>query len=150
MICELLPHMILEEGTHMLTTDELKDLAYLPGEIEYLDREINRLKCPTSLSMSPAQRKEYAAAVAELVGILQDRRQHCAGQLEKLRAFLDSIQDDFTRDLFRLKYEEHLEWLQIWNAILDSGLKYEPGSLRQICKRCLERYNRNEAGRKNE
>lgn len=133
----------------MVTTEDLKDLAYLPGEIAYLDREINRLKRPPSLSMSRTQRKDYAAAVAELIRLLQDRRQRCAGQLERLRVFLDSIQDDFTRDLFRLRYEKCMDWLPIWNAVLDSGLHYEPDSLRQICRRYLERYNRNEAGRKN-
>ena len=129
----------------MVTTDDLKDLAFLPGEIMYLDQEINRLKRPPSLSMSRTQRKDYAAAVAELIGLLQDRRQRCAGQLERLRVFLDSIQDSFTRDLFRLRYEMCMDWLQIWDAALDSGLQYEPDSLRQICKRYVERYNRNEA-----
>lgn len=129
----------------MVTTEDLKDLAYLPGEIAYLDREINRLKRPPSLSMSRTQRKDYAAAVAELIRLLQDRRQMCARQLDRLRVFLDGIEDDFTRDLFRLRYEDGKEWLQVWDRIADRGFHYEPDSLRQICKRYIERYNRNEA-----
>ena len=129
----------------MVTTDELKDLAFLPGEIMYLDREINRLKRPPSSSMSRTQRKDYAAAVGELIRLLQDRRQRCAGELERLRVFLDSIQDDFTRDLFRRRYEMGMNWLQIWNAALDSGLQYGPDSLRQRVKRYIDRYIRNEA-----
>ena len=133
----------------MVATEDLKDLAYLPGEIAYLDREINRLKRPPSLSMSRTQRKDYAAAVAELIRLLQDRRQRCAGQLERLRVFLDSIQDDFTRDLFRLRYEKCMNWRKICSIYCARGFWYEENSLRVMCGRCLERYNRNEAGRKN-
>lgn len=136
----------------MVTTDELKDLAYLPGEISYIDRQIKSLKCPPFLKdMRTAQREECTAALTELIELYQDRRQKCAAQLEKLRAFMDSIGDTFTRELFRLHYGCALEWRDVNIVITEKrGLWYEDSSLRQICRRYLERYNSNEQDQNDE
>lgn len=130
----------------MVTADELKDLAYLPGEITSIDRAIESLQSPPYLkAMDTRQKAECAAALTELIQTYRKRRQMCARQLDRLRAFLDGIEDDFTRDLFRLRYEDGKGWLQVWDIITDRGFQYEPNSLRQMCKRGIERYNRNEA-----
>ena len=85
----------------MVTADELKDLAYLPGEITSIDRAIESLQSPPYLkAMDTRQKAECAAALTELIQTYRERRQMCARQLDRLRAFLDGIEDDFTRDLF--------------------------------------------------
>lgn len=135
----------------MITTDELKDLAYLPGEIEYIDRQIKSLKCPSYLKdMDTRQKAECAAALTELIALYRERRQKSAAQLEKLRAFMDGIEDDFTRDLFRLRYTRALEWGEVNRIITERGFWYEDCSLRMICRRYLERYNGNEQDQKGE
>lgn len=134
----------------MVTTDDLKELQYLPKELQQIDFAIDQLKRPPLWSMNHTQRKDYAAAVAELIEIYQDRRQRCAVQLEGLRRFLDGIQDDFTRDIFRLRYECGKTWLNISNDLYDRGFYYAEDTTKKMCHRYLERYNRNEAGRKDE
>lgn len=130
----------------MVTAEELKDLEYLPGEIANVDRTVKSLqRLPYLTDMGACQKAECAAALTELIQTYQKRREMCAGQLARLRAFLDSIQDGFLRDLFRLRYEDGKEWLQVWDIIADRGFYYEPDSLRQMCKRYIEGYNRNEA-----
>ena len=131
----------------MITTDELKDLAYLPGEISLIDKQINELKRPPYLKdMRTVQREECTAALIELIALYRERRQKCAAQLEKLQAFMDGIDDPFTRELFRLRYGCALEWGQVSRITTEHGFYYADESLRQICRRYLERYNRNEAG----
>ena len=127
----------------MVTADELKDLEYLPLEITSIDKEIESLQYPPPYlkDMDSSQKAECAAALTELIQTYQERRQMCAAQLDRLRAFLDSIQDEFTRDLFRLRYERGKGWLQLWDIMADRGYYYEPESLRQICSRCMKRYN---------
>lgn len=129
----------------MVTTDELKDLAYLPGEIADLDREINELKHPPYLGeMSGSMRADYIAAIRELLKILHKRRRKCVEQLEKLRAFMDSIDDQFVYELFRLRYACDMGWPNVSRIITERGFYYEECSLRMICRRYLERYNKNE------
>lgn len=136
----------------MITTDELKDLAYLSGEISLIDRQINELKRPPYLKdMRTAQREECTAALIELIALYRERRQKCAAQLEKLRAFVDGIKDPFTRELFQLRYGRALEWRDVNIVITEKrGLWYEDSSLRQICRRYLERYNSNEQDQNDE
>lgn len=136
----------------MITTDELKDLAYLPGEISYIDTTINSLKHPPYLKdMRGGQREECTAALTELIALYRKRRQKCAAQLEKLRAFLDGIDDSFIADLFRLKYGRALEWSDVNRIITEErGLWYEDSSLRQMCRQYLERYNSNEQDQNDE
>lgn len=130
----------------MVTADELKDLAYLSEEIASIDQTIETLKRPSYLrDMVSYQRAECAAALTELIALYQDRRQMCAAQLEKLRVFMDGIDDPFTRELFHLRYDYALEWGHISRIMIERGFYYADESLRQICKRYLERYNRNEA-----
>ena len=127
-----------------ISADELKDLAYLPGELALIDRGINEIKRPPYLTDMPeGQREECTAALTELIALYQERRRMCAATLGKLRAFLDSIDDPFIRDLFRLRYEEGRDWPDVCRITELHGFYYAPDSLRKMCRRCIERYNEN-------
>ena len=134
----------------MITPGELEDLAYLPEEIARIDMEISNLKRPSYLmDMDTRQRAECAAALTDLVRSLQKQRQACVTQLKKLQAFVDSIDDPFICELFQLRYGRALEWGQVSRIITERGFCYEEGSLRQMCRRYIEKYNRNDQDQNN-
>ena len=129
----------------MITLGELEDLAYLPEEIAQIDGEISGLKRPSYLmDMDTRQRAECAAALTDLMILLQKQREACATQLKRLQAFVDSIDDPFIRELFQLRYGRAMEWGQVSRIITERGFYYEEGSLRQMCRRYIERCGRNE------
>ena len=130
----------------MITTEELKQLRHLTAEVNELTESINSLNVPPSLSMNRTQKKEYAAAVSELRKTLQDRRQDAAAQLKRLRAFMDSAQDDpVIGDAFRRRYEKGQTWLHIFQVYCDRGYYYAEDTIKKKCQRYLTRYNENEA-----
>lgn len=129
----------------MVTTDELKDLAYLPGEIKDLDREINELKHPPYLDeMTGSMKVEYIAAIRELLRLLYKQRRKCMEKLEKPQAFMDSIDDPFVHEVFRLRYVCNMSWQHVNRIITERGFYYDEDSLRMICYRYLKEYNRDE------
>ena len=133
----------------MVTTEDLKDLVFLSMEIDDINRNLRNLKNLLPPSISHSQRAECAAALTELKGLLIKRRDDCTDQLKTLNAFMDSISDDFVRDLFQMRYQERLTWKQISMEVRKRhGLRYEPDSLKVICSRYLRRCNN--AGTENE
>ena len=132
----------------MVTTGELKGLAHLPGEIASIDKAIQDLKRPPYLKdMDLCQKAGCDDALTELIALYQEQRQTCTAQLEKLQAFIENIDDPFTRELFRLRYVRALGWVQIANRMSGGNT---PDSVRMTCKRYLERYNRNEQNQNHE
>lgn len=129
----------------MITSEDLKENRYLKSEVEYLDREIEKFKELSIKHMFPSERAECAAALTELIGTFQERRRMCILKLETLIKFMDSIEDELTREIFRLRYEDGLEWMQVWSILYDRGYYYESDAFRQKCCRYIERYNRNES-----
>lgn len=132
----------------MITTEDLENMFYLPGELKQIDRQIDRQteKLERLSSIHPTPKKDCAAAVAELISIYKERRRLCAAQLEKLRMFISGIEDPGTRELFILRYERGKTWVQIHHICTGKGQYYADGSsIRKICERYIKRYNRNEA-----
>ena len=127
----------------MITTDELKNLPYLQQEIDWNRKRIEQLKNPQRLKgIPPAHVQGYAAVLTEDIELCQEQIQRCTAQLEKLRDFVNGINDPFTRELFRLRYECGKEWATVFDIMYEKGYHYaDEGSLRKICGRYLKRYN---------
>ena len=130
----------------MVTVDELNDMAYLPGEIANIDREIKALNLPPySKCVTGCQRAECVAALTEVLKTLKERRQRSVAELTKLQTFMDGIKDPFTLELFQMRYVQRFGWGKIRVLMARRGFCYSHESLRQMSRRYLEEYNKNGA-----
>lgn len=133
-----------------ITTGDLKSVAYLPGEIADLKKNLADLDRLPISSISPAKRKDYAVAVDELKSTYKEQLHQCTVQMERIQAFFDSIHDDLIYDLFRLRYQKNIGLVKIGILINSKyGVCYDAESLRMICNRYIERYNANVTKTKN-
>lgn len=122
-----------------MTREELNDLPYLPQEIKALDDELKRLQRPPRI-WDKRKAGRYNAALNELVMILQERRERCASQLDRLRAFIDEIQDPILREAFRLRYTKGMTWAQV--SMRMGGMNTD-SCLKQMAHRYFEKVKGN-------
>ena len=122
-----------------MTREELNDLPYLPQEIKALDDELKRLQHPPRI-WDKRKAGRYAAALDKLVMLLQERRERCARQLDRLRAFIDEIQDPILREAFRLRYTKGMTWAQV--SIKMGGINTD-SCLKQMAHRYFEKVKEN-------
>ncbi len=110
-----------------MTDKELKRLRWLPGEIRRLEeklidaRERYAASQTHSVVMGSRPAEPYnvhpmvvkgpgsIAARANMEKI-KDELAECRGELSRLNAFIDNIQDPQTRRIFELYYREGLTW----------------------------------------
>ncbi len=136
-----------------MTDKELKRLRWLPGEIRRLEEKLTeaRERYAGSLSHSVVlgsqQEEPYSVhpivvagpsgKSAEARGAVEKIKQElaeCRGELSRLNAFIDGIQDKQTRRIFDLYYREGLTWKRV---AFRMGWVDE-STPRRICKKFFE------------
>ena len=103
--------------------DALYQLFYLRREAEAERRRLQEL--------------EDGPATAEIRAIMEDRLRRVEEQRDRLAAYIDTIEDDFIRTLFVLKFEKLLTWQQI---ALSMGGRNNPGNLRVTAQRYVAKH----------
>ena len=125
-----------------MTIDELNRIPGLSAEVAQLNADLDAIPRPVS---GPAWAAAVNAAWDELRAVLQDRRDRSARQLDRLRAFIDGIQDTDTRDVFRLRFTDGRTWPEIGAALQGRrGLDTTETGLRRLVSEYMEKVNDHE------
>ena len=112
-----------------MTMLDLEQLRPLRSEIKMHDKQLRKLEW------------EYEAAhwsekVQEVWEIIEGQRRRCKAQLAELEGFIAGIKDDFTRQVFTLRYADGLAWKEV--AGRAPGIN-RSDAMRAIVSRYLER-----------
>lgn len=113
-----------------MTYENLGNLYYLDQEIKMDERRILELR--TQEEGAPAYMRE---GLSEIRQIIEDKRRRCIAERDALRAYIAAIPDDFTRQVFRYRFEEALTWAQIAHRL---GGSNSSDAVRQIVRRYVE------------
>ena len=101
----------------------LDQLFYLQREAEAEHRRLQEL--------------EDGPATAEIRTIMEDRLRRVEEQRDRLAAYIDIVEDDYTRSVFTLRFEKLLTWRQI---ALSTGGRNNPDSLRKAALRYVAKH----------
>ena len=103
---------------------ELSQLYYLNREIEEQKRRLEELRCEaesctsriTGLPHAPKsfdRLSKYAAEIADLRGLIEQKKKKCFYELNRLIRFIDAVEDSQMRMILSLRYINGLTWQQI-------------------------------------
>jgi DNA-directed RNA polymerase specialized sigma24 family protein len=102
---------------------ELEQYKSLKREVEILEKELHKIthQSPYSMNFNGMPRSgriadktgELAALVADIEGMLKDRKYWCLHMRKKIERFIDSIEDSETRTIVRLRAIDNLSWQDI-------------------------------------
>lgn len=107
-----------------MTKNELSRLIYLNKETEYLKMRITELECaaesrqtritgmPRAIGFSD-RIASYTAEIAELKGLLDQNLSKCFSELNRLKGYIENIEDSEIRMIMTLRYVNGLSWRQI-------------------------------------
>lgn len=113
-----------ERGDYM-THKELSQLYWLKSEIAYDKRRLAKLRTTTSESDT-----------TELEAVIAANIERCTTELTRLEQYIAAIPDDFTRQIFTLRYVRSLSWLKV---ALQLGGNNNSDNVKQICYRYLKK-----------
>lgn len=110
-----------------MSNDDLMELWDLPGEIKYLQNEIQRVSgWRVSADVHPM--------VNELVDILGQRLEHCRSEYSRCMDFISALPDDWLRTAFTLRYVQRHSW-----AVVGVEMGLTPDCCRKMVGRYLKR-----------
>lgn len=102
---------------------DLEQYRSLKREVEILEKELHKIthQSPYSMNFNGMPRSgkiadktgELAALVADIEGMLKDRKYWCLHMRKKIERFIDSIEDSETRTIVRLRAIDNLSWQDI-------------------------------------
>ncbi len=106
-----------------MRTKELEQYRSLKREIDILEKELHKIthQSPYNMNFNGMPRSgkiadktgEMAALVADIEGMLKDRKYWCLHMRKKIERFIDSIEDSETRTIVRLRAIDNLSWQDI-------------------------------------
>ena len=106
-----------------MRSKELEQYRSLKREVEILEKELHQIthQSPYSMNFNGMPRSgriadktgEMAALVADIEGMLKDRKYWCLHMRKKIERFIDSIEDSETRTIVRLRAIDNLSWQDI-------------------------------------
>lgn len=129
-----------------MTLKELSQLYYLRKEINLHERRIAEIRAslqsPTSPRLTGMPKGGHSSPMEdgtdEIIRIekmIHKLRKKCRKELAKLEKYIASIEDSQTRQIFILRFEHGLSWVQVANRMgggnTDDGVK-------KICYRYLK------------
>lgn len=113
---------------------DLNQLYYLRREIEMDTRRLQKLK--PALEASPQATR---ATMADIYHVIEDKRQRCIAERDRMEQYISEIEDDFTKQIFVYRFVHGLSWVQ---AVERLGGWSTPDSLRMIAARYIQKTNR--------
>lgn len=111
-----------------MSNDDLLELWYLPGEIQYLQNEIRRV---SGWRVSPDMRP----AVTELLDVLDQRLNRCQSEYSRCMDFITVLPDEWIRMAFTLRYVQRHSW-----ATAGAKMGISPDCCCKMVLRYLERH----------
>ena len=107
---------------------ELSQLYYLSREIEQDRKRLEELEAaaqgstqqitgmPRAAGFSDKVGK-YAAEIADLKGMIEQKVQRCWHELKRLNRYIASVEDSQMRQILTLRYINHMTWQQVASAM---------------------------------
>lgn len=111
-----------------MSNDDLLELWYLPGEIQYLQNEIRRVS-------GRRVADDMRTAVGELLDILGQRLNRCQAEYSRCMAFITALPDEWIRTAFNLRYVQRHSW-----AAVGAEMELSPDCCKMMTYRYLKRY----------
>ena len=111
-----------------MTVKEMSQLYYLNREIEHLQHQLEELEClaegttqaitgmPHGSGTSDKVGR-YAVRIADLRSMIDNRKARCWDELNRLNAYIDSVEDSLTRQILTLRYVNGLSWQQVADSV---------------------------------
>ena len=107
---------------------ELSQLYYLSREIEQDRKRLEELEAaaqrstPQITGMPRAagfgdKVGKYAAEIADLRGMIEQKVQRCWHELKRLNRYIASVEDSQMRQILTLRYINHMTWQQVASAM---------------------------------
>lgn len=112
-----------------MSTNELNNLRYLPGEIALLQKQI-RETLPLTRDRNPEMRE----AARDLIALYRKRLAKIQAEYKRGTDFIQSIPDPWTQTAFRLRYIDGLPWLRV-----SLEMNQEPDTVKKMVYRYMER-----------
>lgn len=132
-----------------MTVKELSQLFYLVREIDADRRRLEELEqaagAPSSSNLSgmphgsrsnESKVERLAAEIVDLRAIIMARQIQCIHERARLERWINEIPDSLTREIFRRRFVEGLQWPQVAEAI---GEGNTADRVKKICYRYLDR-----------
>lgn len=129
-----------------MTVKEMSQLYYLNREIEHLQHQLEELEClaegttqvitgmPHGSGTSDKVGR-YAVRIADLRSMIDNRKARCWDELNRLNAYIDSVEDSLTRQILTLRYVNGLSWQQVADSV---GGENTEGAVKQLAYRYLK------------
>ena len=125
----------------------LKQLKHLRGEVEMLQARIDELEMAAQggvrrISGMPRGTRggdrvaRYATSIADLRTLLEEKRDACFGELTRLYAFVEQIDDSLTRQVMIYRYVDGMSWQQVAIALGEADEQYPRRLHNKFLKNC--------------
>lgn len=124
-----------------MTVEELRNIPYLANEIKRFDKLISDLdrNAENDKKAIPIQMKsEFDEAIEEYRNVLIDCRERCRHELKTLTAFIEGIEDQYIKSIFKARFVDQKSWCRV--AYNMGGYNSED-TVKMTCHRYLEKYN---------
>jgi hypothetical protein len=130
-----------------MTKKELSQLYWLKREIADQQRRIEELEGKatsgtayiTGMPRSPNimdRLADFASEIADLKMLIELNLKKCVHEYNRLRRYINGIEDGYTRQIFTLRFIDDLSWLQV---ALRVGGNNTSDSVRMVVDRHLSR-----------
>lgn len=107
-----------------MSNDDLLELWYLPGEIQYLQNEIRRV---SGWRVSDDMR----SVVTELLDILSQRLKRCQTEYSRCMDYITALSDEWIKTAFNIRYVQCHSWVAVGARM---------GMTPDCCKKTVLRY----------
>lgn len=129
-----------------MTLRELSQLYYLNREIEEEKERLEKLRIQsqkppgtplsgTHGSTSGSRTEQYVSAISALEALLSEKMHRRIIERDRLERYIAEIPDSLTRQIFRLRFVECRNWIQIARKI---GGGHTDASVKMICYRYIK------------
>ena len=134
-----------------MTLRELSQLNSLRKEIAMDEIRLKELELKSDArspnlydirsSCMPSESDRVGNIVAEidiLRGKIYDKKYACIKELNRLEDYIESIDDSFTRQIFELRYQYGMNWIEVAHAM---GGGNTPDGVKKRCQRYIRKHN---------
>ena len=120
-----------------MTKKELMQLYYLNREIMNDTEELVELKIKNRTMASEKWSEEAEKIISERESEIVEKIRKCTLLRDKIKKFLEGIDDSLTRQIFYYRYDKCMTWRQV--ASMAGGYNTEE-SVRKIAERYLKKH----------
>jgi hypothetical protein len=115
-----------------MTLKELSQLYYLNREIELDQEHLEELRAKAESASAPqlsdmpksttveSKLERYVAEIVDLAAIIAAKQQQCIHERNRLTRYISDIDDSFTRQVFKLRFINGLDWDDVAAGISES------------------------------